>query len=200
MQNLLRMLVVIASVLLFANAPAVTVVECIDASGNSSFRDKCPPGSELKGEKVIRAGGPRESSLSDIAAANPIVFYTVPDCDACDLIRNSLTTRNIPFREKDVQDNATMQEELHSVSGSLTVPAVKIGEKVLTGYSRDAIDDALANAGYPVEGAAAPISLPPEEEAGEGDDDADDDTTALDDGDNDADIGDADSGEDDSDA
>lgn len=129
---------------------AVTVIECVDPSGNSSFADKCPPGTTKKGEVKIRGfGGSDEASLDEIAAANPITFYSVPDCDACDLVRNLLNTRNLPFTEKNVQDNAEMQEELKAVTGRLTVPTTKIGSNISTGYSRSAIDNALEQAGYP---------------------------------------------------
>jgi glutaredoxin len=129
---------------------AVTVIECVDASGNSSFTDKCPPGTTKKSEKkMLGVGKKDEPSLDEIAAANPITLYSVPDCDACDLVRNLLSTRNLPFTEKDVQDNAEMQEELKAVTGGLTVPATKIGANISTGYSRSAIDNLLQQAGYP---------------------------------------------------
>ena len=155
MKNLLTVALFSLGWLIAANAAAVTVVECVDAEGNSSFRSQCPPGSKQKSEKKISGlGGLDEQSIEAIAAANPITLYTVPDCDACDLSRNALSGRDIPFTEKIIQDNAELQEELKNRSGGLTVPAIIIGEKVLTGYSRDAIDGALGNAGYPI--AASP--------------------------------------------
>lgn len=129
---------------------AVTVVECVDAAGNSSFRDKCPPGTTKKGEKRLRGVSSDDApSVEEIAEENPITLYTVPDCDACDLVRNVLSSRGLPFTEKDVQDNAEMQEELKGVTGGLTVPAMVVGENVSTGYSRSAIETALRSAGYP---------------------------------------------------
>jgi len=151
MNKPIRLSTLIALSLLLTTAQAVTVVECTDAEGNSSFRDKCPPNSVKKGERSLTGlGGNKQSSLQEIAAANPIVFYSVPDCDACDLVRNSLSAREIPFTEKDIQDNGELQEELKSFTGGLTVPALSVGAAVVTGYRRDAIDDALAQAGYPL--------------------------------------------------
>ena len=150
MRNRLNACLWLAMVLTVPGEAAVTVIECVDASGNSSFADKCPPGTTKKGEIQIRGfGGSDEPSLDEIAAANPITFYSVPDCDACDLVRNLLSTRNLPFTEKNVHDNAEMQEELKAVTGGLTVPATKIGSNISTGYSRSAIDNALEQAGYP---------------------------------------------------
>jgi glutaredoxin len=131
-------------------AGAVKVVECIDADGNSSFRDKCPPGMTMKGEKrLLGVGGTDQGpSIEEIAAARPITVYSVPDCDACDLVRTRLDGRDLPYTEKNVQDNAELQEEMKAATGGLTVPAVVIGSKVLTGYSSDALDGALEAAGY----------------------------------------------------
>ena len=131
-------------------ASAKTVAKCVDADGTVTFMDRCPPGTTKQGEKQIRGiGGSDEPSLDEIYAQNPITLYTVPDCDACDLVRNLLATRKFPYTEKDVQDNEAMQDELKTVTGGLTVPAMVIGGNVSTGYSRSAIDNALEQAGYP---------------------------------------------------
>ena len=139
-----------------SSVAAVTVVECVDGEGNSSFRDKCPPGMTKKADKkLIGVGGTKEESMNALAEASPITLYTVPDCDACDLVRNVLTQRNLPYTEKDVQDNAASQDEMKAATGGLTVPALTIGSSVLTGYSRAAIDGALQQAGYPSTGEPA---------------------------------------------
>ena len=142
---------VVASLTLSAPALAVTIVECVDASGNVSMRDKCPPGMTKKGEKVLRGlGGKKLTPVEEVAAAKPLVLYTVPSCDACDLVRNLLSNEGYPFTEKDVQDNAEIQQELEEVAGGLTVPALLVGDqRPLTGYSRSAILAALSQAGYP---------------------------------------------------
>jgi glutaredoxin len=131
-------------------AGALTVAKCVDASGTVTFMDKCPPGTTKEGEQTIRGiGGIDKPTLEEIAAQNPIILYTVPDCDACDLVRNTLNTRKFPYTEKDVQDNSEMQDELKAATGGLTVPAMVIGTRVSTGYSRSAIDNVLEQAGYP---------------------------------------------------
>lgn len=146
---------------LTAPAPARTVVECVEPDGSVTFRDSCPPETTVKGVRELRGVGPAGPNVAAAAAAFPIVVYTVPDCDACDLVRNALAGRNFPFREIDVQDDAARQEELRSRTGGLTVPGILIGDQVLTGYSRDALDDALARAGYPIEGLPAGTAVPP---------------------------------------
>ncbi len=135
---------------------AVTVLECVDDTGQVSYRDKCPPGSTKAGDKVLLGVSAKKArSASEIAADNPVVVYSVPNCDPCDLVRNVLTTRGVPFNEKNVQDDAVVQTELKGRTGDLNVPAVLIGATVLTGYNRAALDSALSQAGYPAPDATA---------------------------------------------
>jgi glutaredoxin len=155
MDKLLKLTVTTLILLLGSAVDARTVVECVDADGNVSFRDRCPPGMTKKGEKQLRGvNSAPEPSVADIAATNPVMVYVVPQCDACDLVRNALDSRDIPYDLRDVQDDAAAQEELKGRSGGLTVPTTLVGDRVLTGYSRDAIDGALRQAGYPLGEAA----------------------------------------------
>lgn len=161
-------IVVTGSVLLFSltvlNASAaVTVVECVDAKGDTSFRDKCPPGTTKASDKVLLGvSSNKAKSIKEIAAANPVVLYSVPSCDACDLVRNALNSRRAPFNEKNVQDDASSQSELKDKTGDLTVPSVLIGTTVLSGYNRSALESALNQAGYPAPDApSAPGTTPP---------------------------------------
>lgn len=152
--------VLLFSLTVLEASAAVTVVECVDAAGDTSFRDKCPPGTSKAGDKVLLGVSSKKAkSIKEIAAANPVVLYSVPSCDACDLVRNALTSRGAPFNEKNVQDDATGQSELKDKTGALTVPSVLIGSTVLNGYNRSALDSALNQAGYPApDTASAPSS------------------------------------------
>lgn len=151
---------VLGLILTFAAAPAgaVKVFECVDAEGNSSFRDKCPPGMTKTGEKrLLGVGGTDDGpSIEELASTHPITLYTVPDCDACDLVRSRLDSRDLPYTEKNVQDDAALQDEMKATTGGLTVPAVVVGSKILSGYSSDALDAALETAGYPAPAPAVP--------------------------------------------
>jgi glutaredoxin len=128
---------------------AVTVVECRSPDGNVSFRDRCPPGTEKTGQKRVATGKKRSATASETAAQNPVTLYSVPNCDACDLVRNRLTTRAIPFTEKSVETDVGAQQELKEKSGSLTVPTITVGAASIQGYDRTALDSGLERAGYP---------------------------------------------------
>ena len=126
---------------------AVKVVECEDKSGNRTFQKVCPPDSMQVGEKKLTTGA--ESNNKDSNANNiQAILYLIPDCEACDEIKEFLGSRNISITEKNVNDNLELQKELTALSGSLKVPTTVIGEEILTGYSRSKFLSVLEAAGY----------------------------------------------------
>jgi len=125
---------------------AVKVVECEDEEGNRSFQKVCPPGATMIGEKKINTGTSADttSKQTNIQA----ILYLIPDCEACDEIREFLGSRNIPIIEKNVNESIELQTELTDLTGELKVPVTVIGEEVLTGYSRSKFLSTLEAAGY----------------------------------------------------
>ncbi len=142
-------LALLISVLLTFTVSARTVVECRDPDGTLSYRDHCPPNEAKTGEKRLR-NAPQAAELptAEIAKKNPVTLYTVPNCDACDLVRLQLQTRAIPFTEKDVSTAADTQQELQAASGAVTVPTVLIGAQAQAGYDRAALNQRLTEVGY----------------------------------------------------
>ncbi len=137
-----------------AGATAVTVVECVDAQGRHSFRDHCPTGSrearklKIGREKKKQPEGP---DLNQLAAEHPITLYSVPECEACDLVRQYLRERNLPFTERDASTDVAVQTDLKELSGTLTVPVLSVDEHVLKGYNRQLLETTLKQVGYPTE-------------------------------------------------
>ncbi|MDA0823578.1 MAG: glutaredoxin family protein [Proteobacteria bacterium] len=132
---------------------AITVVECIDSHGNSSFRDNCPPEMSVKSTKILRGDRKEEAAsaaFDQAAADSPVVLYSAPNCGACELVRTQLNGRNIPYTEKDATSDTSVQSELAAITGGpLTVPTVTVGEKKFTGYNHSDLKSALTGAGYP---------------------------------------------------
>lgn len=125
---------------------AVNVVECEDEAGNHTFQKVCPPESKQIGEKKLSTGeyGDSTSSNANIHAT----LYVIPDCEACDEVREFLGARKISVTEKNVNDSIELQTELTNLTGALKVPTTVIGDEVLTGYSRSKFISALEAAGY----------------------------------------------------
>ncbi len=129
---------------------AVKIVECEDEEGNRSFQKVCPTGSTIVSEKKVSTGV--SSDTSSKAVNIQATIYLVPDCDACDEVKEFLSTRNISITEKNVKDDIELQAELSKLAGALKVPTTIIGEEILSGYSRNSFMEALKTAGYIEEG------------------------------------------------
>ena len=142
----------------FPAAGAVTVVKCVDADGEVSFRDSCPPEMTKQGEKKLRGTGRGAGAGDDRTdgealnllrgVAGRVTLYVVDDCEPCVLVREVLAGRNVPFTEVDVGTDPDVQEQLRQRSGALKVPTVAAGERIITGYSRDKLEAALDEMGF----------------------------------------------------
>lgn len=141
--------VVLLSIPLFAQA--ITVIECVEKDGSSWFRDKCPPEMSVKSsQEVRRKRKPTLTLDEEIANRSAVVLFTAPNCEACDLVREQLSGREVPFTDKDSSQDRDIQAELSATTGGpLTVPTITIGEYQFTGYSHHQLKSALDNAGYP---------------------------------------------------
>ena len=156
----------LASLLLAATAPAlaVTILECKDEDGTITYRDRCPVGTMQAGEKKFYTGSKAgEEAGPDVA----VDFYTVPTCDACDVVRKILDEYGAHYSEKNVESNVELQKELQEKSGggnSLSVPTVIVGETTIIGYNKQSLITSLEEAGFN-KGGTPGGALPPKEPA-----------------------------------
>ena len=136
---------------------AQSLYKWVDENGNVTYQDSPPPSDVNYEEQVYTdPDAPQVEdeneedvpNIDDIAEASPVSFYSISDCDACDLTRLLLDDNEIPYTEKDIENNLSMQQELQQLSGKLQAPTVIIGDKVIDGYSKSAISDALLEKGY----------------------------------------------------
>lgn len=134
----------------------------VDEDGNVTYQDQPPP--DDSGQVQAFDESPDESTGGAQGAALPdvdLTLYSIEVCDACDLVRNLLNERGLPFTEKDAENDAAVQEELREVSGALSVPALAIGDEVLTGFNRELILRVLEDYGFPTSADARAQSQPP---------------------------------------
>jgi len=134
-----------------------TLYKWVGQDGKVSYHDQPPP--ENAGYRVEEKNlGSRGRAGTDKSAAAaekfPIVIYTTPKCASCDLARAYLEKRKVPYSEKNVENDPKLQEELKKKAGSLSVPTITIGEKVMNGYMESLLEGELDQAGYPKAGSA----------------------------------------------
>jgi glutaredoxin len=135
------------------------------------YSDTPPPaGAKAVQKKQFRdnvIGGQGSYQLDKAMRESPVTLYSHPDCkDACQIARDTLNKRGIPFKEVSVDDQPK-QDELKRVSGGINVPVLVVGAQVETVINAQSYDRALDLAGYPPAGVARPRNqaAPPEETA-----------------------------------
>lgn len=154
MKNQLKMTAILVLGLGFGPASAVTIYECIDASGDRVFQQSCPPGTTMAGEKKVytgsrEGGGSQNVDMESLKENYPVTFYTTTNCEACEVMRVYMIARDVPFTTKNVADNVELQEELISLSGELAVPVITVGDDMINGYNMAELRSKLNGAGYP---------------------------------------------------
>jgi glutaredoxin len=125
-------------------ANAVSILQCEDERGNKTFQDRCPPGTKQVNQKEYSTTAPTVTSTSK----GPLTLYMIPGCDTCDQLKEFLSIRELSYTEKNVADDVALQNELKDKAGELQVPVLVVGDKVLSGYNRTALLQALTDSGH----------------------------------------------------
>jgi glutaredoxin len=135
-----------------------------DSQGRVQITDTPPP----KGAKDVRklggaAGAPAAApaakpeaplpfELARLQKDFPVSLYTAPGCkEPCDLARNLLNKRGIPFKEVQVWNEETLAQ-LKSVANTENVPVLQVGRSTQNNYDPARYDVLLDSAGYPAAG------------------------------------------------
>lgn len=142
----------IGTFLLAASAQAQLMYKWVDEQGNVTYQDIPPPGQAEDATPYAEDPELAAEEATPAVPDVPVTLYSVPVCDACDLVRNLLENNDVPFDEKDASKDAGTQRELLDVSGQLSVPALVVGETVLNGYNSSGITAELTNAGFTLGG------------------------------------------------
>lgn len=73
-----------------------------------------------------------------------VVVYSSPTCGFCHMVKEYLTDHGVAFEERDIStDQEALMYVLEKVGQAVT-PITTIGEKVIVGFDRPQLDEALA--------------------------------------------------------
>jgi glutaredoxin len=150
-------LVLVLAVTGLSAAQAAPLYKWVDSQGRVSYHDRPPPeGSDYRVEKkTLRSGENTTDQQAQSDKNIPVILYSAPKCASCDLARIYLDKRRVPYTEKNVESDLKLQEELKQKTGSLSVPTIMVGTKVMNGYLESLLEGELDAAGYPKIGAPA---------------------------------------------
>ncbi|NLA92068.1 MAG: NrdH-redoxin [Spirochaetales bacterium] len=72
-----------------------------------------------------------------------VIMYSTPSCGFCRMAKSYFQQNKIPFTEYNVASNTEKAHEMVSKSGQMGVPVIDINGKIIVGFDRAAIDQAL---------------------------------------------------------
>jgi glutaredoxin len=124
----------------------------VDANGRVIFSD-IPMSNTTAQTTVATEAGPTSSNpalpyaLRETVSRYPVTLYTSADCQPCDLGRQLLQQRGMPYTEKTITTPQDA-EALKRLSGGVSVPLLTIGQQQLKGFSDSQWQQYLSAAGY----------------------------------------------------
>jgi len=143
-------------------APGAThaPLKWVDANGRVHYTDRQPsPQAMGRGAspQSISAHPPAPSigdptlpwALRSAAARYPVTLYTAAECEPCQLAREHLAQRGVPYTEKRVEDAADLKAFRALGFEKALFPSVSVGPEKLTGFESIGWDRALDATGYP---------------------------------------------------
>ena len=137
------------------NTSAITLYKWVDAEGKISYQGQPPPPGQKYEEKSFTEEGVNTQTSIDLkreqaAISAPATLYMTQECDSCELVRKVFDLHAVPYLEVDVENDSEAQEGLKKLTGALRIPSVTIGDKVISGFDRNKIEDTLISKGYPL--------------------------------------------------
>ena len=138
-----------------ASVFAVTMYKWVDGDGNISYQDQPPPaGHRYEQQSFSREGARTANTNKEVARSrarieHPVTLYMADNCESCERVGVILDSNKVPYESIQVDNNLEARRMLQQLVGTLRVPALTVGPKVLTGVDRLGIEQVLREAGYP---------------------------------------------------
>lgn len=80
---------------------------------------------------------------ADTKKRQRVIVFTTPTCTYCNAVKRYLRQQKVRFREVDVSRDAAAARDMQRRSGQMGVPVVDINGRIIVGFDRPRIDQAL---------------------------------------------------------
>ncbi len=134
-------------------AGAAQLYQWKDAQGRMVYSDQPPPPSARSAQQKSFKGNvidDNESYVAKIAREKyPVTLYASACGVPCDMARQLLAERGVPYSSKDPQASAEAQADLRKLTGNLSVPVIVVGVDRIDGFEAGQWQAMLDRAGYP---------------------------------------------------
>ncbi len=72
-----------------------------------------------------------------------VAIYTTPTCGYCTMAKDYFKKNQIAYTEYNVAQDRSKAEEMVRKSGQMGVPVIDVNSKIIVGFNRPAIEQAL---------------------------------------------------------
>ncbi|ODS37985.1 MAG: NrdH-redoxin [Candidatus Altiarchaeales archaeon WOR_SM1_86-2] len=72
-----------------------------------------------------------------------VAVYSTPTCPYCRMTKEYLKEKEVEFEDFDVSSDQEKAAEMIGKSGQMGVPVIEINGKIIVGFNREKIDEAL---------------------------------------------------------
>ena len=72
-----------------------------------------------------------------------VTIYSTPTCHYCNLAKEFFKENKVSFEEYNVASDLEKRKEMVDKSGQLGVPVIDIGGKIIVGFDKSTIENAL---------------------------------------------------------
>ena len=72
-----------------------------------------------------------------------VKVYSTPTCPYCKMVKVFLTEKNVSYEDINVADDQNAAREMTDKSGQMGVPVLDIDGKIIVGFDKKAIKEAL---------------------------------------------------------
>lgn len=72
-----------------------------------------------------------------------VTIYSTPSCHFCHMAKDYFTEKKVAFTDFDVATDTEKRKEMIAKSGQMGVPVIVIGDEIIVGFNRPAIEKLL---------------------------------------------------------
>lgn len=87
----------------------------------------------------------KEREARNMKGGKKIIVYSTTTCPYCHMAKDYLKQKGVQFEDVDVSLDRARAQEMINKSGQMGVPVLDINGKIIVGFDRQAIDEALSS-------------------------------------------------------
>lgn len=140
MKNTFNSLLLLLITLLLTLPAWAEIYSWTDNNGRKFF-SSTPPKNQSSKQVTVRVNSFTNVSIdkSIFNTGNKVIMYSTSWCGYCKKAKQYFKSKNIPFTEYDIENNARAKRQYKKMNGQ-GVPIILVGKKRLNGFSKSSFE------------------------------------------------------------